>query len=95
MYDNYSSDSELEARLATGGGAYDVVFPSDRAMQALLAKGLLQPLDHGKLKKLGNIDPQWRNPALRSGEYLQCGLFLGNRRRRHSAGQDHTACDGI
>ncbi|HEX5104433.1 MAG TPA: hypothetical protein VFV87_11510, partial [Pirellulaceae bacterium] len=45
VYDNYSSDSELEARLATGGGAYDVVFPSDRAMQALLAKQLLQPLD--------------------------------------------------
>jgi spermidine/putrescine-binding protein len=27
VYDNYASDAELETRLATGGGAYDVVFP--------------------------------------------------------------------
>src|SRR5688572_877591 len=32
VYDNYSSDAELETRLATGGGGYDLVFPSDRAM---------------------------------------------------------------
>src|SRR5688572_17378508 len=50
VYDNFSGDAELEARLAGGGGAYDVVFPSDRAMQALLPKGLLQPLDHSRLK---------------------------------------------
>src|SRR5262245_47290221 len=42
VYDNYSSDSELETRLATGAGSYDIVFPSDRALTALLAKELLQ-----------------------------------------------------
>src|SRR5262245_52601726 len=40
VYDNYASDSELETRLATGAGGYDVVFPSDRAMVALVEKGL-------------------------------------------------------
>ena len=55
VYDNFSSDSELEARLATGGGAYDVVFPSDRAMHSLRAKKLLQPLDHRQLTNTGNL----------------------------------------
>jgi spermidine/putrescine transport system substrate-binding protein len=77
VYDNYSSDSELEARLATGGGAYDVVFPSDRAMQALLAKNLLQPLDHGRLKNLAHIDPKWLNPPCDRGNVHSAAYFWG------------------
>jgi spermidine/putrescine-binding protein len=59
VYDNYSSDAELETRLATGGGAYDVVFPSDRAMHALLAKGLLSQIDKGRLTNLHHLDPNF------------------------------------
>ncbi len=59
VYDNFSSDSELEARLATGGGAYDVVFPSDRAMHSLLAKGLLQPLNRRLLTNTTNLNPDF------------------------------------
>lgn len=77
VYDNYSSDSELEARLATGGGAYDVVFPSDRAMQALLAKDLLQPLDHDKLPNLRHIDPQWLSPLCDPGNIHSAAYFWG------------------
>jgi len=56
VYDNYSSDSELESRLATGAGGYDVAFPSDRAMAALIAKQALQPLDHLQLKNQRYLD---------------------------------------
>jgi len=77
LYDNYSSDAELEARLATGGGAYDVVFPSDRAMQALLAKNLLQPLDHGRLTNLEHIDPQWLDPPCDRGNRHSVAYFWG------------------
>lgn len=54
VYDNYSSDSELETRLLTGGGNYDLVVPSDRSMPALLAKDVLQPIDRSLL-------PNWKN----------------------------------
>lgn len=77
VYDNYSSDSELEARLATGGGAYDLVFPSDRAMQALLAKQLLQPIDHNRLSNLNNIDPQWLGPPFDRGNRHSVAYFWG------------------
>jgi spermidine/putrescine-binding protein len=59
VYDNYSSDAELETRLATGGGSYDVVFPSDRTMPALLAQGRLQPIDRSRLSNLRHIDKQF------------------------------------
>ena len=52
VYDNYSSDSELEARLSTAAGRYDVVFPSDRAMAALVAKNLLHELSSGRGQRL-------------------------------------------
>src|SRR5262245_1181051 len=39
QYDNYSSESELETKLLAGGGGYDVIFPSDRSMAPLVAKG--------------------------------------------------------
>ena len=77
VYDNYSSDAELETRLATGGGAYDVVFPSDRAMQALLSKGLLQPLDHRRLKNMGHLDPKWLNPPCDRGNKYSAAYFWG------------------
>jgi len=59
VYDNYSSDAELETRLATGGGSYDVVFPSDRSLPALLAKGRLQPIDRSLLPNLRHIGPRF------------------------------------
>lgn len=59
IYDNYASDAELETRLATGGGGYDLVFPSDRALVPLLAKQLLQPLDHARLPSARHLDPQF------------------------------------
>ena len=77
VYDNFSSDSELEARLATGGGAYDVVFPSDRAMHSLKAKGLLQPIDHGQLAKMSNLDPAFLNQPFDPGNEFSLPYFWG------------------
>jgi spermidine/putrescine-binding protein len=57
IYDNYSSDAELETRLATGAGSsYDVVFPSDRAATPLIAKGVFQPLDRDRLPNFRHLD---------------------------------------
>jgi spermidine/putrescine-binding protein len=57
VYDNYASDAELETRLATGAGStYDVVFPSDRAATALMAKGVFQKLDRGRMPNFRHLD---------------------------------------
>ena len=77
VYDNFASDSELEARLATGGGAYDVVFPSDRAMHSLKAKGLLQPLDKGLLPNAANLNPDFLDGSFDPGNVYSLPYFWG------------------
>ncbi len=60
--DTFSSDSELETRLLTGGG-YDVAFPSDRSLTPLMRQGLLQELRQDLLPNLVHLDPQFVPPA--------------------------------
>jgi spermidine/putrescine transport system substrate-binding protein len=77
VYDSFSSDSELEARLATGGGAYDVVFPSDRAMHSLKAKGLLQPIDQGQIGNIANLDAAFLDRSFDRGNRYSLPYFWG------------------
>ncbi len=77
VYDNYASDSELETRLATGAGNYDVVFPSDRAMVALLAKNLLLPLDRQRLTNFGNLDGVFLGLPFDDGNEYSAPYFWG------------------
>jgi spermidine/putrescine-binding protein len=77
VYDNYSSDAELETRLATGGGAYDVVFPSDRAMPALLAKGLLKPIDRSRLPNIRHLDQKFLSPPFDPENQYSVPYFWG------------------
>lgn len=44
-YANYGSNEELLAKLETGGASYDVIFPSAYAVEILLAKKHLHPID--------------------------------------------------
>lgn len=77
VYDNYSSDSELETRLATGAGSYDVVFPSDRALAALLAKKLLQPIDRSRLANFRHLDAKFLRRPFDPENRFSVPYFLG------------------
>jgi spermidine/putrescine transport system substrate-binding protein len=77
IYDNYSSDSELETRLATGAGSYDVAFPSDRAMIALVAKELLAPLDRWRLANFRHLDPKFLALSFDSQNHVSVPYFWG------------------
>jgi spermidine/putrescine-binding protein len=92
VYDNYASDSELETRLATAAGSYDVVFPSDRALTALLSKKLLQPIEREKLSNFRHLDPQFLSPPVDpenrfSVPYFWGTLAVGVRTDKIGAGQ--------
>ena len=58
IYDIFSSNDDLQARLRAGGAPYDVVFPTANTVPAMAAKGLLGKIDKASLKNLGNIDPR-------------------------------------
>lgn len=61
IYDVYDSNEDMMAKVRAGNSGYDIVVPSDYAVQMLIEEGLLQPLDHDRLENLRHIDPDYLN----------------------------------
>jgi spermidine/putrescine transport system substrate-binding protein len=58
--DYFESAETLRARLEGGRSGFDVVFPSDEVMRAFIAKGLLEPLDLGRISNFKNLSSKFR-----------------------------------
>jgi len=56
--DEYSSNEEMYAKLKSGGGNYDLIFPSQDYVEIMILQGMLHKLDHSLLPNLANIDPE-------------------------------------
>ncbi|HRK29564.1 MAG TPA: spermidine/putrescine ABC transporter substrate-binding protein [Tepidisphaeraceae bacterium] len=56
-YESYASNEEMLSKLLAGATKYDLVQPSEYVVEALIKQDALEPLDHGKLSNLGNLDP--------------------------------------
>jgi putrescine transport system substrate-binding protein len=57
-YTTYDSNEILDAKLRAGRSGYDVVVPTASPFFVRqLSAGLYRPLDKGKLRNLGNLDP--------------------------------------
>ncbi len=63
VQDYFSSTEEMMAKLLAGGGNYDVVIPTQNAVEALVKQGFLQPLDKSQLGNIKNIAPAYLNKA--------------------------------
>ena len=60
-YANFDTDENMLARLSEAkGGDYDVVIADDYIIETVIAQGLAQKLDTGKLQNLGNVNPVFR-----------------------------------
>ncbi len=57
VYDEYTSNEELFAKLKAGAKGYDIVFPSGDYVSIMAKEGMLAKLDHNKIPKLSNLDP--------------------------------------
>lgn len=55
VYDNYSAQDTLEAKLTIGQFGYDLVVASDYKIGRFRKLGILQPLDHARLTHLDNL----------------------------------------
>jgi spermidine/putrescine transport system substrate-binding protein len=56
-FETFASNEELLSKLVAGGGAYDLVQPSDYAAEVMIRRKMLAPLDHARLPNLKNLDP--------------------------------------
>jgi len=56
-YDQFASNEELYAKLKSGGGGYDIIFPSGDYVSIMIQQDMLEKLDKSKIPNLKNIDP--------------------------------------
>ena len=64
----YSSNEDLLAKLKSESeGTYDIILPSDYAVEYLIKQGELEELDTTKLPNLENIDPAFLDEAFDPG----------------------------
>jgi spermidine/putrescine transport system substrate-binding protein len=63
----YSDNDEMLAKLQAGAKGYDVIVPTMNAVEALIKRDALLPLDQGKIPNLKNVMPQYANTAFDPG----------------------------
>ncbi|MDR1353894.1 MAG: spermidine/putrescine ABC transporter substrate-binding protein [Treponema sp.] len=62
-YVNFDFDETMLSRLETaGGGDYDLIIADDYIIETVIAEGLAQKLDKGKIPNYGNINPVYLRP---------------------------------
>ncbi len=55
--DLFADNDELFAKLREGNPGYDVIVPSNDIVEQMRKVGIVQPLNHGKIPNIANIDP--------------------------------------
>lgn len=75
--ENYTSNEEMLAKLLAGGGAYDIIQPSEYTVQALIDDGQLLELDHSKIPNLKNLAPEFRNMPFDPGNKYSVPYMAG------------------
>ncbi|HTT11580.1 MAG TPA: spermidine/putrescine ABC transporter substrate-binding protein [Burkholderiaceae bacterium] len=90
----FSDNEEMLAKLAAGATGYDIIVPTSNALEVLIKKGDLQPLDHSKLPNLKNMKPEFLDTSFDPGNkfsvpYAYSTTVIGyNDKRMKAAGLD-------
>lgn len=75
--ENYSSNEEMLAKLLAGGGAYDLIQPSEYTVEAMIKEGLLHELDHARIPNLKNLAPEFRSLSYDPGNKYSVPWMAG------------------
>ncbi|WP_243116623.1 ABC transporter substrate-binding protein [Marinisporobacter balticus] len=76
-YENYATNEEMFAKIQAGGTDYDVIFPSEYMIEAMMNEGLLQELDFKNLPNYKNIGDQFKNIAYDPDNKYSVPYFWG------------------
>ena len=66
--DTFDSNESMIAKLGAGAVGYDLVNPSQYAVQILVKKGLLQELDHSKITGINGLSPVFQSVSYDEGD---------------------------
>lgn len=62
-YEEFATNEEMLAKIETGGTAYDVIFPSEYMIEAMIQRDLLLELDYNNIPNFKNIGPDFKHLA--------------------------------
>jgi spermidine/putrescine transport system substrate-binding protein len=62
-FDTFDSNETMISKLAAGNSGYDIVEPSQYAVQILVGQGLVQPIDYSKVEGKDNLRAKFINPS--------------------------------
>lgn len=77
IYETYSTNEEMLAKIKAGGNSYDVIFPSAYMLQVMIAQDMLMPLDKQKLPNYANIDPMFKGLSCDPEDKFSAPYFWG------------------
>ena len=75
--ENYASNEELIGKLLAGGGKYDLIQPSEYAVEVLIKDNQLLPLKQEALTNLGNLAPEFRSMPFDPGNKFSVPFMAG------------------
>jgi spermidine/putrescine-binding protein len=67
IYDNYSSNDELFAKMSAGSTGYDIIVPTDATLVKMKHANLVEPLDLSLIPNVVNLDERFRTAAYDPG----------------------------
>lgn len=75
--DTYDSNETMLAKLSAGASGYDLVEPTQNAVQVLAKQGLLLELDHSKLPNLANLGATFKDVSYDPGQKFSVPYVWG------------------
>jgi len=75
--DTFDSNETLIAKLEGGASGYDLIEPSQYAVQILGKKGLVEELDHGKIPNISNLSDAFKNVSYDPGNKYSVPYIWG------------------
>jgi spermidine/putrescine transport system substrate-binding protein len=67
--DYYSDNEEMLAKLEAGAEGYDLLVPTGNAVESLIRRRALRPIDRSLLPHLANVKPEFKNPWFDPGNH--------------------------
>jgi spermidine/putrescine transport system substrate-binding protein len=75
--DLYADNDELFAKLKGGNPGYDVIVPTNDALERMIKADMVIPLDHSKIPNMSNIDEPFRDAAFDPGRKFSVPYMWG------------------
>ena len=75
--DLYADNDELFAKLKGGNPGYDVIVPTNDALERMIKAEMVIPLDHAKIPNMSNIDGPFKDAAFDPGRKFSVPYMWG------------------